>query len=155
MLDRKSLHGNLALKIDISKAFDTLDWSFLIKVLKQFGFYFTFCNWPNPHNSSLLSSQYLSMASCKVSFPVLGELGRVTLTHPSFFVLLKRCSTGANYNIDGSAIGSSGLAAFDGLFMSALGDYIGSFATNLEFQNSLYVELMGIILTIKLTSTRG
>ena len=37
MLDHKSNHGILALKIDISKDFDTLGWSFLMKVLKKFG----------------------------------------------------------------------------------------------------------------------
>jgi hypothetical protein len=38
LLHNKSFGGNLALKIDIAKAFDTLDWSFLLKVLKTFGF---------------------------------------------------------------------------------------------------------------------
>jgi hypothetical protein len=39
---KKSFGGNLALKIDISKAFDTLDWDFLLKVFHAFGFNFTF-----------------------------------------------------------------------------------------------------------------
>ncbi|MCI53948.1 RNA-directed DNA polymerase (Reverse transcriptase), partial [Trifolium medium] len=34
----KQFKGNLALKIDIREAFDTLEWSFLLKVLRQFGF---------------------------------------------------------------------------------------------------------------------
>jgi len=38
LLHKKSFGGNLAMKIDISKAFDTLDWNFLLKVLHQFGF---------------------------------------------------------------------------------------------------------------------
>jgi hypothetical protein len=33
LLNKKAFGGNVALKIDISKAFDTLDWSFLLKVL--------------------------------------------------------------------------------------------------------------------------
>jgi hypothetical protein len=45
MLHNKSFGGNLAIKIDIAKAFDTLDWHFLLKVLKSFGFCETFCNW--------------------------------------------------------------------------------------------------------------
>lgn len=45
LLDKKCFGGNLALKIDVSKAFDTLSWSFLLKVLRQFGFNATFCNW--------------------------------------------------------------------------------------------------------------
>lgn len=38
MLYKKSFGGNLAIKIDIAKAFDTIDWNFLLKVLKSFGF---------------------------------------------------------------------------------------------------------------------
>ena len=45
LLDKRSFGGNLALKIDVSKAFDTLNWEFLINVLQGFGFNETFCNW--------------------------------------------------------------------------------------------------------------
>jgi len=45
ILDKKCFGGNLALKIDVSKAFDTLDWGFLLKVLRGFGFNDTFCHW--------------------------------------------------------------------------------------------------------------
>ncbi|CAJ2645022.1 unnamed protein product [Trifolium pratense] len=34
----KQFKGNMALKIDIQKVFYTLEWSFLLKVLRQFGF---------------------------------------------------------------------------------------------------------------------
>jgi len=44
-LDKKQFGGNMALKIDISKAFDTLDWNFLLLFLRQFGFSFVFCEW--------------------------------------------------------------------------------------------------------------
>jgi hypothetical protein len=37
MLHKKSFAGNLAIKIDIAKTFDTIDCQFLIKVLKVFG----------------------------------------------------------------------------------------------------------------------
>jgi hypothetical protein len=38
LLPNKSFGGNVALKIDITKVFDSLEWSFLLKVLKLFGF---------------------------------------------------------------------------------------------------------------------
>jgi hypothetical protein len=39
MLPRKHFGGNLAMKVDIWKAFDTIDWNFLLLVLKSFGFH--------------------------------------------------------------------------------------------------------------------
>jgi hypothetical protein len=58
LLHNKTFGGNLAMKIDITKAFDTLDWSFLIKVLLQFGFNTTFCNWIK----AILSSATMSVS---------------------------------------------------------------------------------------------
>lgn len=45
MVPYKAFGGNLVLKFDIRKAFDTLDWSFLLKVLQDFGFNETFRHW--------------------------------------------------------------------------------------------------------------
>lgn len=42
LLDNRSFGGNISLKFDIK---DTLDWNFLLKVLKAFGFHFRFCEW--------------------------------------------------------------------------------------------------------------
>ncbi|KAK3183588.1 hypothetical protein Dsin_030874 [Dipteronia sinensis] len=42
---KKCYGGNLAMKIDIRKAFDTLDWSFLRRVLQAFGFSPVFIDW--------------------------------------------------------------------------------------------------------------
>jgi hypothetical protein len=58
LLHNKSFGGNLALKIDIRKAFDTLDWSFLLKVLRSFGFNDKFCNWIHV----ILQSAFLSIS---------------------------------------------------------------------------------------------
>ncbi|KAK2429733.1 hypothetical protein QL285_028147 [Trifolium repens] len=58
LIHNKAHGGNLALKIDITKAFDTLDWSFLLKVLKTFGFNDTFCNWIH----ATLQSAFLSIS---------------------------------------------------------------------------------------------
>jgi len=58
MLHNKSFGGNLAIKIDIAKAIDTIDWNFLLKVLKAFGFNTLFCNW----SSTILHSAKLSIS---------------------------------------------------------------------------------------------
>ena len=58
VLDTRCFGGNLALKIDVSKAFDTLSWEFLINVLKGFGFHNTFCFWIG----SILQSANISVS---------------------------------------------------------------------------------------------
>jgi hypothetical protein len=58
LLHNKAFGGNLALKIDISKAFDTLEWLFLLEVLKRFGFNEMFCNWIHV----ILKSAFLSVS---------------------------------------------------------------------------------------------
>jgi hypothetical protein len=45
LLHKKSYGGNLALKIDVRKAFDTVNWKFLVHVLHCFGFNQVFCDW--------------------------------------------------------------------------------------------------------------
>lgn len=45
IMHKKTVGGNLMLKVNISKVFDTLDWTFLLKVLAKFGFNDTFCLW--------------------------------------------------------------------------------------------------------------
>lgn len=44
-LNNKSFGGDVALKIVISKAFDTLSWHFIFKTLDCFGFNSKFCKW--------------------------------------------------------------------------------------------------------------
>lgn len=46
------------MKIDTKKAFDSLDWNFLLKVLQTFGFAPVFCRWIE----SILHSAKLSIA---------------------------------------------------------------------------------------------
>jgi hypothetical protein len=58
LLHNKAFGGNLALKIDISKAFDTLEWPFLLKVLSCYGFNDLFCNWIHV----ILKSAWLSIS---------------------------------------------------------------------------------------------
>lgn len=57
VLDNNHKHGNLFLKVDIAKAFDTISWHFLISVLAKFGFYQKLCDWIH----ILLSSACLSI----------------------------------------------------------------------------------------------
>ena len=45
MLHKKAYGGNVALKINIRKAFNTMNWKFLIHVLQCFGFNNVFCEW--------------------------------------------------------------------------------------------------------------
>ena len=58
LLNNKLFRGNIALKVDIAKVFDTLDLHFLLKVLKKFGFNDTLCNWIH----SILLSAKLSVS---------------------------------------------------------------------------------------------
>ncbi|KAI9192875.1 hypothetical protein LWI28_028829 [Acer negundo] len=56
VLQKKCYGGNLAMKINIRKAFDTFDWSFLCRVLQAFGFSSVFVDWiDNILRSSRLS----------------------------------------------------------------------------------------------------
>jgi len=58
LLHNKCFGGNVAMKIDISKAFDTIDWKFLLKVLHAFGLSDKFCNFIEV----ILNSAYLSVS---------------------------------------------------------------------------------------------
>lgn len=44
-LDKNQYGGNIALKVDISKAFDTLGWNFMVIVFSNFGFSTTSIDW--------------------------------------------------------------------------------------------------------------
>ncbi|XP_062028531.1 uncharacterized protein LOC133744441 [Rosa rugosa] len=57
LLDSKCHGGNVAIKLDITKAFYTLSWDFLVRVLEAFGFNPIFVNWVR----ALLSSAKLSL----------------------------------------------------------------------------------------------
>ncbi|KAL6204731.1 hypothetical protein ACLB2K_021998 [Fragaria x ananassa] len=45
LLDHKAYSGNVGIKVNIAKAFNTLHWDFLHRVLKNFGFSNIFTNW--------------------------------------------------------------------------------------------------------------
>jgi len=79
MLSKKIIGGNVAFKIDISKAFDSLSWDFLIKVLKQFGFHHTFLQWI----LTILQSAKFSIRvnSSLVGYFSYSRVSRVTFLH--------------------------------------------------------------------------
>ncbi|XP_058775611.1 uncharacterized protein LOC131649884 [Vicia villosa] len=62
-LHNKAFGGNMALKVDITKAFDTINWNFLLHVLRSYGFNHVFCSWIK----SILHSAYLSISFNRAS----------------------------------------------------------------------------------------
>lgn len=44
VINRKYGGGNILIKVDMAKAYDRMDWSFLNQVLKKFGFYDKVCH---------------------------------------------------------------------------------------------------------------
>lgn len=57
LLPKIVIGGDVAVKIDISKAFDTLNWHFLLQVLERFGFHRTF----SLRILEILKSDFLSL----------------------------------------------------------------------------------------------
>nr|KYP67014.1 Putative ribonuclease H protein At1g65750 family [Cajanus cajan] len=93
LLDKNIYFGNTALKIDIRKAFDKLDWSFLINVSKAFGFCDVFCHWI----SALLRSDELSILVNGQPIGFFSCCRGVRWATPNllcFFVLLRRFLAG-------------------------------------------------------------
>lgn len=58
MLNCKIIRGNVGIKFDIAKAFDTIDWGFLLQVLHMFGVADKFVGWID----TILHSACLSIA---------------------------------------------------------------------------------------------
>lgn len=79
------------MKIDTAKAFDTLNWSFVVKVLKASGFNSKFCNWIRVilNSTSYLS---LSMEDNMVTFLV-AEGSDKGIHYPLFYFALHRKSS--------------------------------------------------------------
>jgi len=86
-LGKNQYGGNIALKVDIAKAFDTLDWNFLMMVLSNFGFSTIFVNWiliiiNSARLSILVNGKAVGFFSCTRGVPL------------CFFVWPKRCLAG-------------------------------------------------------------
>ena len=57
LMENSCVDGNIAIKLDVAKAFDTLNWSFLERTLNAFGFHATFVQWVG----TILASAKLSI----------------------------------------------------------------------------------------------
>ncbi|XP_019416122.1 PREDICTED: uncharacterized protein LOC109327431 [Lupinus angustifolius] len=84
LLEYKSFGGNLAIKLDVKKAFDTLDWSFMIDTLTAFGFDNKFIGWVK----IILQSARLSISINGQSVGFFGCKRGVMQGDPSFLASL-------------------------------------------------------------------
>ena len=69
---RKVTGGFIALKIDLQKAYDRVNWKFLQAVLTNFGFHGMFINWVMECVSSVSSSILINGGKSKTIFPTRG-----------------------------------------------------------------------------------
>jgi hypothetical protein len=69
---RKVTGGFIALKIDLQKAYDRVNWKFLQAVLTNFGFHGMFINWVMECVSSVSSSILINGGKPKIIFPTRG-----------------------------------------------------------------------------------
>ena len=60
IIDRKVFGGNVGLKLDIKKAFDSINWDFLLEALYHFDFHNSFINWVKIDLHSAHLSSYFS-----------------------------------------------------------------------------------------------
>ena len=89
MLSKKVRGGNVAYKVDIHKAFDTLSWKFLLLILTRFGFHPSFFGWI----STILYSAMFSirmMAVWWVFFPSSRGVRQGDHLSPLLFCLAKK-----------------------------------------------------------------
>lgn len=87
ILDRSSFDGNIALKINIHKAFDTLRWVYLLKVLHSFGFSLKFCLWIR----NILILAWVSVLVKWLSYRLLFLLQGCPTGGSSFFIVIWYC----------------------------------------------------------------
>lgn len=80
---------DIAIKINISKAFDTLSLNFLLQVLHHFSFHPTFINWIML-SCNLLFFQLRSMVIW-LAILIMGGMPKGILCRPYFYVWLKKC----------------------------------------------------------------
>jgi len=72
--------------------------------------------------------------------------------HYSIYYIIIKAS--AKLTLMGFSRGSPGTATCVGIYRGSMGEYIGGFSIYLGVQSPLYVEFMGVILTLEETSKR-
>jgi len=82
--------GNVAYKVDIHKAFDTLSWKFLLLVLTRFGFHPSFVGWISTILRSTMLSIKINERLVGLFFLVIEVSDKVILCLLYFSVLQKK-----------------------------------------------------------------
>ena len=74
----------IALKLDMEKAYDRVEWNFLLEALKQLGFHSKWIHWIRECISTVF---YSIIVNDEVTgfFPLRGESAKVTPYHYTFF----------------------------------------------------------------------
>ena len=88
MLSEKVMGGNVAYKVDIHKAFDTLSWKFILLVLTCFGFHPTFVGWISTIIRSFMLS--IKINGNLVGFFLVVEASDKVIHYLLYFFVLQR-----------------------------------------------------------------
>ncbi|XP_026417489.1 uncharacterized protein LOC113312969 [Papaver somniferum] len=86
MKHKEGSNGTMTIKLDLSKAFDRLEWSFLNKILEKFGFCKDFCNLVMQCVSTTSISVLLNGSPCDQFEPTRGVIQGDPLS-PYLFIL--------------------------------------------------------------------
>ncbi|XP_026411087.1 uncharacterized protein LOC113306356 [Papaver somniferum] len=86
MRKNKTKSGLMAVKLDMSKAFDRIEWKFLINILKKLGFNEHWCNLIEKCISTVSTSIFLNGCPGEVYYPTRGIRQGHTLS-PNLFII--------------------------------------------------------------------
>ncbi|XP_026378302.1 uncharacterized protein LOC113272718 [Papaver somniferum] len=86
MKKTRAIHGDVAVKLDMSKAFDKMEWSFITKILQRFGFSEKWCQLVDQCISTASISILLSGSPIETMIPTRG-LRQGDILSPYRFVI--------------------------------------------------------------------
>jgi len=92
MLSKKVRGGNVAYKVGIHKAFDTLSWKILLLVLTHFGFHPLFVGWISTILQFAMLSIKINGSLVGFFFPVVEVSNKVIICLLYFSVLQRKFS---------------------------------------------------------------